>query len=937
MLTSASAFLERIKSESPVMEKPVRRIAVLAMLGAFSAWSQTSPPVIDPTSQTAIIDSLADNLDDMDALMRKSMLSGSSKPVSFSGEALARFVGTSYDVNPYWMGPDQDQTKNTVASIRVAMVAAPQRNLRLWSKIAFNAAFMGTNRPASLADNVETNATNHGDQSLTQSMQNAGTAATGTYATPQTGYFSPHSNTLYEDMCAGLIASIGKASTSIKLGGVLWTETSPLTVWKGQNRMFGWDYLPYALEQDPAQYYEYATSKGELSGRAAWNKKPFEGIQWQSVDLPGKLYFELTYGYYEGYQAWQPYFINPANSNGLLYTTANDHGGPGLMTFAGKGLGTGDSYHPIFNGRLAREEIPLPGGQALPIQVGLNYVNYHTNSDYAKQYAFTDSPDPYAEGWNGLSAGDANAVNAWGIRRDANGMGFDTSFKSNYTISYQTVSVDFRQTVQGKVNFLVDIGASQVDTAFFKAPGARMNGAKTVAVTPSASWYHGVADSVTIANAPNYSTIGHTYSPVVPAIYAQASNLISGTIGSSFPIDLGFQSIYAPKQFYSATSFITPQDAFFPFEANLTGPGKFAGADNGTPYVSNEVGANFTIKYTGITNGHLRMNVGYHSQIENGSDLLWIPWRLNGTAYDESQYQSTTQYGGMGLTDDYLRDNPDIPNPNKQGNTGYYGMNTPGTARQLRRMANDFYFYPNPGGNAQDLVGDLRKNPYGYTPGLVGGTRNDFMSTFEAAGMFRLRQGALYAQDTAAIHLMINDGDMPQSRKATQNLSLDYAKDISGLWKGKNPLFLAFYGAANGVSTGGLALPSSDQTYLSGYLLRFQPVYQLTQKFWLVGLLGQEQWYSRYGVAVINASTGYAPNTDSAYANPANWHAAPIDYLDRTYGVGFDWAMTSRVELHTRVEYFTHVDRGISVDVPAAAGHNDYQAWLLHAETKMWF
>jgi hypothetical protein len=104
-----------------------------------------------------------------------------------------------------------------------------------------------------------------------------------------------------------------------------------------------------------------------------------------------------------------------------------------------------------------------------------------------------------------------------------------------------------------------------------------------------------------------------------------------------------------------------------------------------------------------------------------------------------------------------------------------------------------------------------------------------------------------------------------------------------------------------------------------------------------VGLLGQEQWYSRYGVAVINASTGYAPNTDSAYANPANWHAAPIDYLDRTYGVGFDWAMTSRVELHTRVEYFTHVDRGISVDVPAAAGHNDYQAWLLHAETKMWF
>jgi hypothetical protein len=157
------------------------------------------------------------------------------------------------------------------------------------------------------------------------------------------------------------------------------------------------------------------------------------------------------------------------------------------------------------------------------------------------------------------------------------------------------------------------------------------------------------------------------------------------------------------------------------------------------------------------------------------------------------------------------------------------------------------------------------------------------------------------------------------------------------LWSGHNPLFLDLYGAINGVSAGGLPLPSDDKTYLSGYLLRFEPVYQLTQSFWLIGLLGQERWYSRYGVAVIDSTTGYAPSSDANWAKPQNWHAAPIDYLDRTYGGGFDWAMTSRVELHTRLEYFTHKDNGISATVPLAAGHNDYAAWLLHAETKMWF
>ena len=131
MLTSESAFMERIKSERPVMEKPVRRIAFLALLGALPAWSQTAPPVVDPATQQVLIDSIGQSLDQFEGMVRKGLLSGSSKPVSFAGEALFRFIGTSYDEYPSWMQLDRVENKNSLASVRIAMVAAPHRNLRL--------------------------------------------------------------------------------------------------------------------------------------------------------------------------------------------------------------------------------------------------------------------------------------------------------------------------------------------------------------------------------------------------------------------------------------------------------------------------------------------------------------------------------------------------------------------------------------------------------------------------------------------------------------------------------------------------------------------------------------------------------------------------------------------------------------------------------------
>jgi hypothetical protein len=270
-------------------------------------------------------------------------------------------------------------------------------------------------------------------------------------------------------------------------------------------------------------------------------------------------------------------------------------------------------------------------------------------------------------------------------------------------------------------------------------------------------------------------------------------------------------------------------------------------------------------------------------------------------------------------------------------------------------MGDDFYAFPNPD-KATWTNASLRRNAYAPTSGEAGGIRGDFMATFENFGMYRMRRltaaekasgdsalikrrQAEYKSDSMDIVKMGVYGKLPQSTKSTQNLSLDVSYDVARLWGGKKALFLGFYGSLNSVTKNGTPIPAlgdDENTAVRGSLLRFEPVAQLAQGFYLIGLVGMETWKSPYGVALIDTTTGYQP-LDPYFTTTKNWVAAPIDYTDMMFGIGFDWDMASRVGLHMRLQRFSHEDKGISAFATKAAGHNDYKAWLLHAETKMWF
>lgn len=914
-----------------ILPKTMSALA-LAMVSTPGVWAQMAPPKLGEAAN-AELDSIQAGLDQYESMARRSLLGGGSKPVSFAGEAIGKIVSSTYADYPAWMAADATQFKNSFATVRLAMVAAPNRNLRLWSKMALTNALLGNQAAGKKTGDALVDGAEAGTELPSGWVRSPGTG--------EAGFRS--GNIVYEDMCAGLVAKIGPTTWSTKLGGVLWNELSPLTVWKTQPRIFAWDYLPFELEQSTAQFYDYGTVKGEKSGRAAWNKKPFQGMQLESVELPFGMYFNSFFGVYEGYNKNQPWLV-PQDKNTELQFTEGSGATETNRTYATKGTGIGDQYR--FSSFLRLAKTDLPGGLA----AGANWFGYHIDPDYPKQWSWVPSGETQYKATVAKAgvaqyisrSGDKHAVYALDslqkliannesnakITALMNGAAFRGSqYVNNYYVAPKVASIDVRRNIPGGINFHVDFAMSKADTTFFKIDAAKST--DTSATSKNALLKYRPDQQAKAGQVEQWQEIGQTNTGWVPGVYT--------TVSYPAPwFDAELRTVYFPKKFQSVGSIVNPMDGIFPYESNMTGAGKFAGSDNGTAYASNMVGSNLIVKIP-VPRGHAKVSWGLHGQVEAGSDLIYFPWRQNGAAFNSTLASDFTQYD-FGLVDDYIKaKNPD---GSKTGSGGLSPL------RQTRRLGEEFF-----------TTGNGSRNPYAPNIGAVGGVRGTFMSAYEGFVAYKLDKGLNQlktAADTAKWNeqmQLIQDnartGALPQSKKFTQNLSFDASWELSRLWEGKRSLFISGYAAFNSVTKDNrVGVPAfsanDDNVLLMGRNLRFEPVFQVTPKFYVVGLIGNEVWKSNYGVSYIDSATGKAPVADADWditkdVGKANLVSAPIDYTDWIYGLGFDWDMAARVGLHVRCQYFTHEDKGISKEVSKAKGINDYQAWLTTAEVKMWF
>jgi hypothetical protein len=746
--------------------------------------------VIDP----ATTDSVKISAGDLESKVMSTLMFGGSNPVSFSGEGRIRLQYHDFKPCPDYARADRSWTQagweGNEDMLRIGMVVRANRNTVLWSKIGFQNTLQGVkNNPPQYLGPIHDTSGFTREQTMHDKMEETAV--------------------IHEDMCAGLAVRTVPASFWLKMGSIIWTEASPLTIWKAQPRNVAWDFLPYEVEQPIARYYEYNISKGAKEGRASWHKKALQGINLESINLPWDLYFNSFYGVCERYDSWEREFSD--YSNDLAFTAD-------YPATEAKGRGIGDTYHHLLHFRLAKSKV------FDQMTLGLNYMNYMVQNDLKNAPVFWSpffnyrTNDPYAN-----------------FRRTKR---YDTAFYKEPQIA----SVDLKGAINDHLEMQADFAMSSVDTTY-----VRYDSVNTFEWAPDKKQFS-------------------------PALYGRLKSSY-GSLPAT--IDLAFIS----SGFYSPLSFAAPSDAFYPFGSNLVGAGKFIARGEASPYAQNMAGAVIGL-YPNLGNGHFRINYGQHFQVQSARDVLYFPYRLNGQDFFGLFHSSYNRWGLDMLDESLILSN------------SLYRYNA--------RLGDESY--------TRVLHYDPSRGPE------AGGIRQDYLGTMEGFVPYENAQKAL-ANTKEKTDIQTRSVNVPQHRKFTFNLETDIAYDISKFVGYSRELDLSFYGAINGISTKltPIALSEKDQLLWSFYL-RFEPAISITNKLFLLGLAGYENWRSELGWMKVRA--------DSVAS-------CPIDYRDIAFGFGGDWDMTPRTGLHVRVKWMRHDDVNFK--------SNTWATPVISSEIKMWF
>ena len=845
-----------------------RAIAALAAAGAIL------PAAVGAESLSERVDNLSNSLDDIESKVQSTLLSGGSSPVSFSGEARLKvqYHNLGFDA-PGYMQADrsylQSGWEGNENLYRLGMIVRPGRNTVLWSKIGFQHTLTGNY----YHENWTTDGFPY--QYRQDKVRN--------------------SITIHEDMSAGIAVRTVPASFWVRLGNTMWTEASPLTVWKAQPRTFAWEYLPFEVEQPIARYYEYNIARGEKSGRAAWNKKPFNGINVESINLPGNLYANFIYGTFERYDNFEREFIDFAGDLG--YADGTD----GLGAFPEKGRGIGDSYRHVIHGRLAKNK--LFGDMTL----GLNYVGIDYKDDVLYANKEGERDNWWERGYEGTEL-----EGTFFLLREFRGN------DSIFVKEPKTLSLDIRGPIGDKFSIHADVALNRVDTVWFIDTTVYRN------EVTGAVYNNQYGQRV--SHPENYNIKGASGGDFVPAVYTKLS------YNGFLPVEADLA--YIAKGFYSPFSFAAPMDAFYAFGSNMVGAGKFIARGEGSPYTQNMAGVNLTFSPKLPGYGHLRLKYGQHFNIEEGRDLLFFPYRLNGADMFSFFHSSFNRWGNS-LVDNSVKTDKlnkktymgrlgdesfvHISSYNTTSNSRYVaGPGAGGLRSDYLAMFEGFVPYQ----NAQQAYDNFSSKHYDERSFDAGATSRN--NPEYNTSLSYITNHSLFYYDADSIKHTTNSDWVPENKKYTFNLELDAAYDIGPLIGYRKDLFIGGYAGVNGVSTSVTPLAFSagaDNMLLWSFYMRLEPAIALHKSFYLLGLFGFENWRSEKSWMMVGRDaagmvSGVLNPTTTAPGSPAisarNFVQVPINNVDLAYGIGFDWDVLERVGLHGRVKWISHTDKGFN-------------------------
>ena len=371
---------------------------------ASAAPANTPAAVVDaPATMPAEeqLNTAEGNMDNLAENLESTLMGKDDAPLAVSGFMAFRLKNSHYSEPSPYLASDKARTA-VDAIFKANIVAMPNSYMTLWTNLTF---------PFDLSGFFS---------------NNLGSQPTGVPTSNERVLFDHstdyYSSTVDEEMNFGIDIRAGVFGAYVTAGGVIWANSSPLTMWERETMpRFGWVYETFEDEKTVSTYYKEKIFKPvKEGGRAFWTNRSFGGVFVSAYQLP----FDMT----AQAMVSQPADMDVGTRDGLRM-----YGGqPGELEMSGDYDLRGAVYH----GRLAKNKI------ADNLSVGLNYMGVVFDE------ALVYEPEFYGQ-YNALSV-------------------------DPYIMNTHVASVDFKGNITPKFYLMADVALSMTDSLkYYKAAGAK--------------------------------------------------------------------------------------------------------------------------------------------------------------------------------------------------------------------------------------------------------------------------------------------------------------------------------------------------------------------------------------------------------------------------------------------------------------------------------
>ena len=367
-----------------------KRISCLALgLLAAASWA-----VETPEEQLERVDARMDSLAEYAA---STVVGKDDRPVAISGDMTIRLKHFDYYESSDLQMNDRQRTL-IQSALNVGIVVSPSSFLTVFSNLYLPFDFSG------YFENSNATAPNSGEFNHAQRVP----------FDHWTDYYGIATN---ENMLAGIDVRAGGFGATFQAGGVIWANSSPLTMWERETMArFASQYETFEDEKVVSTYYkEKNFHPVKEGGRAFWTNRSFGGLFLDVHTLPYNLKAQFMLS--------QPMDADIATRDG----TRMLGGQPGELEMTG----TYDFDGMVYHGRIAKEKIEIAGAD---MTVGANYlgVDFENSAIYEPEYSFKDA--------------DGNA----------------------YVVDNHVASIDIKGNLTPKFYLMMDLALSWDDSTKFK-------------------------------------------------------------------------------------------------------------------------------------------------------------------------------------------------------------------------------------------------------------------------------------------------------------------------------------------------------------------------------------------------------------------------------------------------------------------------------------